>query len=60
MTAQTVKHNLVFSCDGCPETYEPESNEFSVGWAEARGKGWVAVPVKGGWGHYCPGCASDS
>lgn len=62
MTSHQVKGGSVaFSCDGCPETEEPEADDFKEAWAELREKGWVTFQIRGGsWAHYCPACAEDS
>ena len=59
MTAHTIKGVVAFSCDECPETYEPvDQRDFAHAWIEARALGWRSF--KHGWGDYehaCPACA---
>jgi hypothetical protein len=57
MTTHVVKGQVVFSCDDCPETYEPDEGDFGTAWALARGLGWRTRQRDGKWQHSCPDCS---
>lgn len=59
MTIDRQHNTLIFSCDRCEETFEPDTNDFVDAWAEARGKGWKARKVGNAWVHACPDCEVD-
>lgn len=63
MTTQTIKGQIAFSCDRCPETYEPpklglgsEQREWTDVWEDAKAEGWRARKIGGEWQHHCPEC----
>lgn len=47
---------IVYECDGCPETLETGESE----WADAKAlfdrRGWRAEKVGSEWTHLCPRC----
>ena len=51
---------LIFECDTCSETYEPETKDFNEAWAKAKGDGWRATRVGDIWTHSCPQCEADA
>lgn len=64
MTTQEIKGQVAFSCDKCPETYEPprlgigsEKREWLEVWEDAKRAGWRARQNGSEWEHLCPGCA---
>lgn len=61
MTAHTIKGRIAFSCDSCPEAYEPhEQSDFAAAWAEAQALGWRAFKrIARGYDHQCPVCARE-
>lgn len=60
MTAHTIKGEIAFSCDECPETYTPDGiEEFGVAWDDARSLGWRAFKVGSTFEHLCPACARN-
>lgn len=58
MTTERIKGQLSFVCDssGCSEFFEPSTNDFEDGWAEAKEQGWVASKSGKEWFHKCPTC----
>jgi hypothetical protein len=60
------KGQIAFSCDRCPETYEPEllgvgsvQREWVDVWQDAKAAGWRArTNPAGQWEHICPNCLS--
>jgi hypothetical protein len=60
MATGRAKGAVYFSCDECPETYEPEpENELdhALAWQEAKTAGWVCAEVENEWLHFCGACA---
>jgi len=58
MTVQRIHGGAAFSCDSCPETYEPEDpGTFDDDWSAARALGWRTYNEGGRWQHRCPDCA---
>lgn len=61
MTSHNVKGVIAFSCDECPETYEPhDQSDFAAAWSEARALGWHAFKLARGYEHQCPACAREA
>lgn len=63
MTTQKIKDQITFSCDKCPEVYEParlglgsEPREWSEVWEDAKRAGWRALKNGSEWEHLCPSC----
>lgn len=60
MSVERNAGSIAFSCDSCPESFEPEEDrDFGAAWAEAKSTGWKAYQFKGVWQHRCPGCDED-
>lgn len=47
---------LIFECDSCPETFEPETRDFDEAWSAAKAEGWTARKLGKDWLHGCPAC----
>lgn len=51
---------IVFECDGCEETLDTETSDFSEARATLQGENWRTVneghETKPVWSHYCPRC----
>jgi ribosomal protein L37AE/L43A len=47
---------LVWECDTCLETFEPDTGDFNEASAAAKRDGWKAAKVGDVWVHACPDC----
>lgn len=47
---------IVFECDGCPETIETGESEWNDAMALFRRERWRAEKVGEEWTHLCPDC----
>lgn len=59
MTTHRIRGRVAFSCDGCPETHESETDVFRDALEEARAAGFVVAEVRGEYHHYCAACAKE-
>lgn len=58
MTIERENRNgpFVIECDTCHDTDELEGEAFHEALDDARGRGFKAYPIAGGWGHRCRSC----
>lgn len=47
---------LRFSCDGCGETLETDTDNFADAQEARTGAGWSAERERDHWEHFCPEC----
>lgn len=61
MSVERSGRGIAFSCDRCPESFEPdEPGDFTEVWAAAKVDGWRARQTRAGkWEHLCPGCVRE-
>lgn len=48
---------IIFECDDCNDTFEPDGFIFGKAWVEVRDAGWTSRSIGGVWVHNCPDCA---
>ena len=57
MTVDRQHGKMVFSCDSCSETIEPDDSTWAEAWSQVKAEGWTARQIVGEWMHFCEKCS---